>query len=205
MLKIVDHALGLGHDPIAEVRLEDPTLDDLLELLAILPPPSQIGLRDDVEHEVHRLEPKRDPSHRTLHVDVPTEVRPIGEPRHPRRVPSTRAKDPEARHVPRVIPEQPVALMEVLDRAGVNVGGVESMGRSDRYLATCAPRNPEQRPIFGVLHDSEGAGSPKPPVPDLLMDDYFSFAPHADIVPQSPHRARSRGLRTRRIVNDVAE
>jgi len=78
MLKIVDQAQRLGHDPIAEVGLEDPALDDLIELVSILPPPRQIGLRDDVEHEVHRLEPVRIPSHRTLQVDVPTQVRPIG-------------------------------------------------------------------------------------------------------------------------------
>lgn len=193
MLKIVDQAQRLGHDPIGEVRLEDPALDDLLELVSILPPPRQIGLRDDVEHEVHRLEPERIPSHRTLQVDVPTEVRPIGEPRHPRRVPSMRAEDPEARDVPRVVAEQPVTVVEIRDRPGVNVGRVESMGRGDRHLATRALRNPEQRPLLGVLHDPQRAGRPKSPVPDLLMNDNFSSAPHADIVPQSP--SPNRGFR----------
>jgi len=107
-----------------------------------------------------------------------------------------RAEDPEARDVPCVVAEQPVTVVEVLDRPGVNVGRLESMGRSDRHLATRALRNPEQRPLLGVLHDTQRAGGPKPPVPDLLMNDNLSSAPHADIVPQSPSPTAPTGVHT---------
>ena len=80
MLDVVDHRQRRGHHPIGDAGGEDSAVDDLLELVAILPLPRQIGIGHDIEHQVHRLEPDRVATHRPLQVDVPAEVRPVGAP-----------------------------------------------------------------------------------------------------------------------------
>ena len=105
LFDVVDHRQRSRANLFAQVGIEDAAADDLVELLGILPTPRQVRLHHDVEHEVHRFEPDRVPTHRLLQVDVPTEVTAVGTPRHQDRVPVIRSHDPQTRHIPDVLPE----------------------------------------------------------------------------------------------------
>src|SRR2546427_404091 len=174
-----------------------------LELVLVLPAAAAAGgLDDDVEREVHRLDPARGAREGQLEVHVPAPVSAAVQERDPDRVPVAFAEQPEVGDVPEAVVELPFTAGE---ETGEALAATRGLGapvalRAHRHLPARALGAPEHEHVRPVVDDDHRPGCPEAAPPDVLDDDHLSRRPR-------PHRggryraARRCAVRARPLVS----